>query len=90
MSATRPIDLCWRRSLAVGGDDAGRFLSAMLERVQAEVGELLRLGMGVDGDHATFVAKFVGSRHCRCRWLFVVGRSQLAYFRSQGFLNAPS
>src|SRR5208337_3239385 len=40
-----------------------RFLSAMLERVQPEISKLLRLGMGVDGDHATFIAKFVGNQH---------------------------
>ena len=40
--------------LAVGGGDARRFLAAMLQRVQAEVGELGGLGMAVDGHHATF------------------------------------
>jgi hypothetical protein len=35
----------------------------MLQGVQAEIGELLRLGVGVDGDDAAFIAKFIGSRH---------------------------
>ena len=47
----------------VGGDDARRLLSAMLQRMQAEVSELLRLRMGVDGHHPAFVVKFVGSQH---------------------------
>jgi hypothetical protein len=48
------------QALAVRGDDASRFLPAMLEGVQSKVGKLLRLGMGVDRHHAAFVAKFVG------------------------------
>ena len=51
------------QAFAVRGDDARRFLSAMLEGVESEIGELLRLGMGVDGDHATFFTKFVERRH---------------------------
>jgi hypothetical protein len=35
----------------------------MLEGVEPQVGEFLRLGVGVDGDYATFVAKFVGKWH---------------------------
>ena len=38
--------------LAVGGDDAGRFLPAVLQRVQAEVGDVGRLGVAVDADDA--------------------------------------
>ena len=51
------------QGVAVGGDDPGRLLSAMLQRMQSEVGELFRLGMRVDGDDTTFFAKFVSSRH---------------------------
>jgi hypothetical protein len=61
------------QALAVGGYYACRFLSAMLQGVQPEVGEFLRLGVGVDGDYATFIAKFVGS------WHFV--SAQLSAFR---------
>jgi hypothetical protein len=35
----------------------------MLKGMKTEIGKLLRLGMGVDGDDATFVTKFVGSQH---------------------------
>ena len=40
--------------LTVGGRDARRFLAAMLQRVQAQVGELGGFRMAVDGHHATF------------------------------------
>ena len=49
------------QSHAVGGDNARRLLAAMLQSVQAEVGELLGLRMGIDGHHPAFVAKFIGS-----------------------------
>jgi uncharacterized Rossmann fold enzyme len=51
------------QALAIGGDDARRFLSAMLQGMQSKIGKLLRLGMGMDGDHAAFIAKFVRSQH---------------------------
>jgi hypothetical protein len=35
----------------------------MLQSVQAEVGELLGFGVGVDGDYAAFFAKFIGRQH---------------------------
>jgi hypothetical protein len=35
----------------------------MLKGVQSKIGELLRLGVGVDGDYAAFIAKFVRSQH---------------------------
>jgi hypothetical protein len=35
----------------------------MLKGVQTEIGKLLGLGMGVDGDHAAFITKFVRSQH---------------------------
>ena len=38
--------------LAVGGDDAGRLLPAVLERVQPEVGEVGRLGVAEDAEDA--------------------------------------
>ena len=47
------------QSQPVGGDDARRFLSAMLQRMQPEVSQLLRLRVSVDGHHAAFVMKFV-------------------------------
>ena len=48
---------------AIGGDDACRFLAAMLQRMQAEVGERLRLRMRVDRYHTALVVKFVVSKH---------------------------
>jgi len=44
---------------AIGGADAGAFLAAMLEGVEAEVGELGGFGVAVDGDDAAFVVEFV-------------------------------
>jgi hypothetical protein len=35
----------------------------MLERMQAEIGERLRLRMRVDGYYAALVAKFIGNSH---------------------------
>ena len=40
--------------LAVGGRDARRFLPAMLQRVQAQVGKLGGFRIAIDGYHATF------------------------------------
>ena len=51
------------QSHAVRGDDAGRFLPSMLQRMQAEVGKLLRLGVGVDCHHTALFAKFVDRKH---------------------------
>ncbi len=43
--------------LAVGGGDAGRFLAAMLQGIEAEVGLARGVGMAVDGDYAAFFAQ---------------------------------
>ena len=43
----------------VGGDDARALLAAMLQRVQAEVGEVRRLGMPEDPEDAAFVFEFI-------------------------------
>ena len=48
---------------AVGADDPGGLLSAMLQRVQAQVSELLRLRVRIDRHHPALFAKFVGSQH---------------------------
>src|SRR4051812_16460000 len=45
--------------LAVKGDDAGGFLAAMLQRVQAERRQCRRVGMAVDPEDAAFVMKMV-------------------------------
>jgi hypothetical protein len=44
---------------AVETDDAGRFLAAMLEGVQAENGQRRRVLMAEDAEHAAFLAKLV-------------------------------
>ena len=49
-------------ALAVEGDDAGGFLAAMLERVQAERGDRRRVGMAEDAEDAAFLAQAVGIR----------------------------
>jgi hypothetical protein len=48
---------------AVGTDDAGRLLSAVLQGMQAKVGQFFRLGMRKDGDHSTLIVKFVRNLH---------------------------
>ena len=53
--------------LAVIGDDAGRLLAAMLQRVQAERGERRRVGMAVDAEDAAFLVQMVGVGRMR-RW----------------------
>ena len=47
--------------IAVRGADSGALLPAVLQRVEAEVGQFGCLGVAVDGDHATFFVKFVGT-----------------------------
>ena len=49
-------------ALAVEGDDAGGFLAAMLERVQAERGDGGGVGMAEDAEHAALLAQAVGIR----------------------------
>ena len=49
--------------LSVGGGDARRFLSAMLQRIQAEVGLPGGVGMSVDGDDAALFVQLVGVVH---------------------------
>src|ERR1700722_2356464 len=48
--------------LAIGGGDAGRFLAAMLESVEREIGFARGLRMAVDGYDATFFVELVRSR----------------------------
>jgi hypothetical protein len=48
---------------AIGADDAGGLLPAMLQRMKTEIGERLRLRMRVDCDYAAFIAKFVVFSH---------------------------
>ena len=58
-SPTRPS---WRsgwKTFAVEGDDAGRLLAAMLERVEAERREGGGVVMAVDAEDAAFLAQRV-------------------------------
>ena len=48
------------KALAVEGDDAGGFLAAVLERVQAERGDGGGVGMAENAEHAAFLAQPVG------------------------------
>ena len=51
---------CAGGARVVGGDDAGRLLAAVLERVQAEVGEVGRLVVPEDAEDAALVVELVG------------------------------
>jgi hypothetical protein len=46
-------------ALAIEGDDAGRFLAAMLERMQAERGQCRRIIMPVNPEDTAFLAQRV-------------------------------
>ena len=58
-SATWPIARDTRMLLAVGGGDAGALLPAVLQRVEAEVGEVRRLGVAEDAEDAALVLELV-------------------------------
>ena len=45
--------------LAVIGDDAGRLLAAMLQRVQPERGQRRRVGVPVDPENAAFLVETI-------------------------------
>src|SRR5690242_4226533 len=45
----------------IRGNDARRFLPPMLQRMQAEISQLLRLRMSVDGYDSAFVMEFIES-----------------------------
>src|SRR5712692_2607587 len=51
-----------RQPLAVGRDHAARFLAAMLQRVQAEIGQTRGLRVPVDAKHAALFTQFVFER----------------------------
>jgi hypothetical protein len=56
---------------AVGGDDAARLLPAVLELVEAEVGEARRLRVPVDAEHAALVSETVPQLFAHSARLFV-------------------
>src|SRR5258708_2846033 len=45
--------------LAVAGNDAGRFLAAMLEGVEAQIGEVRGFGMAENAEDTAFVVKMI-------------------------------
>ena len=61
---------------AVARGDAGAFLAAMLQRVEAQIGEVGGFGMAVDGEDAALFVEFVKQvrrtvvRHVRCQLTF--------------------
>ena len=58
-SPTRPDAALGMEMVAVEADDAGGFLAAMLERVEAERGERRGVGMVEDAEHAAFLVQAV-------------------------------
>ena len=50
------------KAFAVIGDDAGGFLAAVLQRVQAERGDRGSVGMAENAEHAALLAQAVGIR----------------------------
>ena len=54
-------------ALAVEGDDAGRFLAAMLQRVQAERRDGGGVRMAEDAEHAALLAQAVLVQVDACR-----------------------
>jgi hypothetical protein len=60
--------------VAVGSGDAGRFLAAMLESIEAEIGLTRGVRMAVDSDNPALLVEFVtvddgssGLRECGTR-----------------------
>ena len=58
-SPTRPTRRSVWKWCAVEADDAGGFLAAMLERVQAERGQGRGIGVAEDAEHAAFLMQAV-------------------------------
>ena len=50
--------------LAVGGNDAARFLAAVLQRIEPEINHVGRLGMAIDAHHRALVVEFIRHRQC--------------------------
>ncbi len=45
--------------LAVGGNDAARFLAAVLQRIEAQINHVGRFGMAIDAHNRALVMEFV-------------------------------
>src|SRR6476660_600147 len=48
--------------IAVPGDDAGRFLSAVLQRIKSEIRQIGRFLVAVDAEDGTLVVKLIGTQ----------------------------
>ena len=59
----KPLALIDMKVLAVAGDDAGGFLSAMLQRIQAKIGQVSGFLVAIDAEDGTFVMEFIGGDH---------------------------
>ena len=59
MIADQPLTALGVEPRAVEGDDARRFLAAMLQRMQPERDDRRRVGMVEDAEHAAFLAQAV-------------------------------
>ena len=66
-SSTRPIPRSRRRCSPSPASDARRFLAAVLQGVEAEVGEVRRLGVAEDAEDAALVVEVVVLRRPRGR-----------------------
>src|SRR6266403_495732 len=62
---------------AIAGDDSSRFLAAMLQRVQAKIGQLGSLFMSEHAEYTTFVVKMVVGVSELLHHLHLIPRDQL-------------
>ena len=68
---------------AVAGGDAGALLAAMLQSVQAEIGQVGGFRMAVDSEHTTLLVQFVVKGEVRHDWCSICSSEV-----SQGSLNS--
>ena len=64
------IDICDKslplmdmKMLAIARDDAGGFLSTMLQGIQSKIGEVCRFLVAVNAEDGTFVVELVWGNH---------------------------
>src|SRR5713101_392392 len=82
---------------AVAGDDAGGFLSAMLQRIKPEIGEIGGFRMAENAEYTTLVVEMIvenvdSAAHffSEKNWLLTPGRSWYVKQTIQAAMNAPS
>ncbi len=83
-SETSPIARSCAEHCAVGGDDAARLLPAVLQLVEAEVGEPRGVVVPVDAEHAALVAEAAPQDFARAAfvWSHVADRLSLTVFEA--------